>query len=131
MWEEIILNQLIRRVLLALFLVSSALHASVLINSITVSTVDGYPEEYFPESFNYFGLLCAPLQYHLSDGESRVAGAGWIPLRTETLRHKPLLQTAISHINSRILRTGPRGAAFSSTTLEAQPVQFQMVLVLA
>ena len=83
--------------LLALVFVSIAMpaHAVTTIDKINISTVFGYAETYSPGSFNRFGILGVPFSYELSNGETRVPGAGWIPYTNGTLTSETMSPSGV------------------------------------
>src|SRR5436190_2335576 len=78
------------KVAVVLGLVLCAQAKALTIDSITVSTVFGYTETYYPGDFNRFGLLGVPLHYNLSDGRTMQPGAGWIPYTNGTIQSETL-----------------------------------------
>ena len=84
-------------VLTAVALAIPAAASAVTIDSITVSTVSGHPQVYFPVPMNDFGLLGAPHEFHLSDGQTRTVGAGWYPYTNGTVTNQTIDHGTITY----------------------------------
>ena len=88
-------------VLLITFAVIQSASASVLtIDTINVSTVDGYGDTHYPVTYpgyDRFSILGAALSYTLSDGQVRPFGAGWIPYTNGNLSSVSIVNGTVNY----------------------------------
>jgi hypothetical protein len=74
--------------------------AALTIDSINVSTVNGYGDTHYPVDYpNYdrFSILGAAYSYTLSDGQVRSSGAGWIPYTNGHLANVSITNSTVSY----------------------------------
>lgn len=74
--------------------------AALTIDTINVSTVNGYGDTHTPvdyPGYDRFSILGAAYSYQLSDGQVRPSGAGWIPYTNGHLSNVSVLNGSISY----------------------------------